>query len=192
MFQYGIRTSSGGITFDPEGILSTLGALATVLFGTLAGEALRTPRDRAQQGGILASAGTALWLLGLALRSAMPLNKQIYTPTFALWSTGLNLVVFAGLLWLIDIRRVRRGWTLPLIFGTNAILAFFLSQIITGLLIRWRTPAQRKAFYEVASSTLFSGWLPPRAASLAWAILIVLLNAALVYPLFRRRIFLRL
>ena len=125
MFQYGIRTPNGGVTFDPEGILSTLGALATVLFGALAGEEFGSRHTRAQRCGVLASAGSALWLLSLALRPFMPLNKQLYTPTFALWSTGLSLVVFAGLLWLIDLRGFRRGWTFLLIFGTNAIFAFF-------------------------------------------------------------------
>ena len=194
MFQYGIKTPGFGITFDPEGVLSTMGALATTLIGVLAGEALRNRDSRRRQCAALAAAGTALWLLSLLCSRSMPLNKQIYTPTFALWSAGLSLIAFAGLLYLIDIRGMRRGWTFALIFGTNAIFAFFLSQFITTtlLLVRARTATGQHGLYEALNEWIFAPWLPPRTASLAYALCIVLLNAALVYPLYRRRVFLRL
>ena len=194
MFQYGVRTPGFGITFDPEGVLSTLGALGTTLLGVLAGEELRSGGTRRRQCAVLATAGTALWLVSLALRPFMPLNKQIYTPSFALWSGGLSLLVFALLFYLIDIRSVRRGWTLALVFGTNAIFAFFLSQLITTLLLLTRvtTATGRHGLYEALNAWIFAPWLPSRTASLAYAVCIVLLNAALVYPLYRRRIFLRL
>ncbi len=194
LFQYGVKTPGFGITFDPEGVLSTLGALGTTLLGVLAGEELRSPGSRRRQGATLATAGTALWLLSLVLSRFMPLNKQIDTPTFALWSGGLSLVVFAGLFYLIDIRQLRRGWTLALILGTNAIFAFLLSQLLTDvlLLVRVSTATGRQALYEALNAWIFAPWLPPRTASLAYAVTLVLLNAALVYPLYRRRLFLRL
>ncbi len=194
MFQYGIRTPGFGITFDPEGVLSTLGALGTTLLGVLAGEELRSRGTRRRQCAVLAVAGTALWLLSLALRPWMPLNKQIYTPSFSLWSGGLSLLVFALLFYFIDLRSVRRGWTLALVFGTNAIFAFFLSQIITNLLllIHVSTGRGKLPLYEAFNAWIFAPWLPPRTASLAYAVSIVLCNAALVYPLYRRRLLLRL
>ena len=194
MFQYGIRTPGFGITFDPEGVLSTLGALGTTLLGVLAGEELRSRGTRRRQCAVLAVAGTALWLLSLALRPWMPLNKQIYTPSFSLWSGGLSLLVFALLFYLIELRSVRRGWTLALVFGTNAIFAFFLSQIITNLLLLVHVSTGRGnlPLYEALNAWIFAPWLPPRTASLAYAVSIVLCNAALVYPLYRRRLFLRL
>lgn len=194
MFQWGMKTPGFGITFDPEGILSTLGALGTTLCGVIAGEELRNTTSRLRQCATLATAGTALWLLSLGLRHWMPLNKQIYTPPFALWSAGLSLIAFAALLYLIDIRHARKGWTLPLIFGTNAIFAFFVSQFVTSLLQIWRVPAPSGGLplYMALNGWLFEPWLPPRVASLTFALCIVLLNAAIVYPLFRKRVFLRL
>lgn len=175
MFQWGIKTPGFGVTFDPEGILSTLGALGTTLFG------------------VIAILGAILWLVSLLLNRWMPLNKQIFTPSFALWSAGLSLIAFAALFWLIDILRFRRGWTLALILGTNAIFAFCLSQIITSLfnLISVKSEGDQP-LYMVLAAHLFATWLPPRPASLAWAVLIVLLNVALIYPLYRKRIFLRI
>ncbi len=194
MFQWGLKTPGYGITFDPEGLLSTLGALATVLVGVLAGEELRNGEDRPRQCIALASAGTLLWLASLGLRHWMPLNKQIYTPTFALWSAGLSLLAFAALFWIIDIRGLRRGWTLPLIFGTNAIFAFALSQFVTSMLqtMHFRTRAGLQDLHHILYEQMFAAWLPALPASLAYAVAIVLLNAAIVYPLYRRRVFLRL
>ena len=195
MFQWGIRTPGFGITFDPEGLLSTLGALATTLFGVLAGEELRHGRDRRSQCAALATGGTVLWLLSLAWNLTLPLNKQIYTPPFALWSAGLSLLAFAALLWFIDIRDHRRGWTFALIFGTNAILAFVLSQIVTRLLSVIHMPSANSAtqpLYMWLSEHLLASWLPARPASLAFAVSIVLLNMALLYPFYRRKLFLRL
>ncbi len=194
MFRYGLRTPGVGITFDPEGILSTLGALATTLLGVLAGEVLRHGRDRARGCATLAVAGTALWLLGLAWNLTLPLNKQIYMPSFALWSAGLALLAFAALLWWVDLLGNRRGWTFALIFGSNAIFAFVLSQVVTRLLtvMRVHTPGGSQGLYTWLSDLVFGPWLPPRAASLAYALSLVLFNGALVYPLYRRRLFLRL
>ena len=194
MFQWGMRTPGYGITFDPEGVLSTLGALGTTLVGVLAGEELRHGTNRRRQCAVLATAGTVLWLASLGLIHWMPLNKQIYTPTFALWSAGLSLLLLAALFWVIDIAQLRRGWTIFLIFGTNAIFAFLLSQIVTNLLSlwRWRTGGERLPLYMALNARLFEPWLPPRIASLSFAVCIVLLNAAMVYPLYRRRVFLKL
>jgi len=194
LWAYGL-TPGYGVTYDSEGILSTIPALVTVLFGVLAGEVLRDGEPRRRQAGTLASAGTVLWLAGLLLSHWLVLNKRIYTPTFALFSVGLSLLMLAGLFYLIDIRGARRGWTLLLIFGTNAILAFALSSVITSLLsaIHVIDAGKRTGLHSFLFEHMFAvGWLPPAWSSLLYAVAIVLLNAALIYPLYRRRIFLRI
>ena len=187
-------TPGYGVTYDSEGILSTTGALATVLFGVLAGELLQRDETRGRRCGQLAVFGTALWLAGLGLSPWLVQNKKILTSTFALSSSGLSLLALAGLFYVIDVRGWRRGWTLPLIFGTNAIFAFVLSGVVTTLLDLFsvRTAKGPEHWHHWLHEQLFATWLPPRPSSLAYAVAIVLLNAALVYPLYRRRIFLRL
>ncbi len=194
LWAYGL-TPGYGVTYDSEGLLSTLPAFATVLFGVLAGEVLRDGTNRQRQCGLLALAGLLLWLAGLGLSPWLVLNKRIYTPTFALFSDGLSLLLLAGLFYLIDIRNLRRGWTLPLIFGTNAIFAFVLSSVITGLLNA--VHVRDSGVFVSLQASLYrhvfaASWLPSKLSSLGYALAIVLLNAALVYPLFRRRIFLKL
>jgi len=193
---YRFATTPGikGPTYDPEGVLSTLPALTNVLFGLLAGEQLRSNRPRRAQCGILATMGTGLWIAGLTLSHWMPLNKKLWTGTFALFTSGLAILALAGLLYLIDIRKHRRGWTFPLIFGTNAILAYVLSDIVGWVfsLIYLPLGGQRINMHAWLMRAVFTPRLSPKNASLGYALLYVAIVALMVYPLYRRRIFLRL
>lgn len=193
MWPYGL-TPGYGVTFDPEGLLSTLPALATLLVGILAGEWIRTDNARGKKALLLALAGGCLVLVGLALSPLMPLNKKIWTSSFSLFSAGVALLVFSALYFLLDVKRWRRWSALSLVFGTNAILAFVLSGIITTLTDRIHVKTADGTLltlhhwlYQYA----FATWLRPIHASLAYAIAIVIVNLAVVYPLYRKRIFLR-
>jgi predicted acyltransferase len=192
LWAYGL-TPGRGVTYDPEGILSTIPALFTTLAGILAGDWLRTDKpDRTKAFG-LALPGIALILIGLALSPLLPLNKRILTPTFALFSTGVALTVFAAIYVLVDLYRLRRGLTPFLILGTNAILAFVLSSILTTLLaLNFIADGIRTSAHSWANDHLFAPWLTPNLASLAYACAIVALNTLLVYPLYRKRVFLKL
>ena len=188
LWPWGI-TPGLGVTFDPEGILSTLPALATLLLGTLAGELLRTTLPARRKALLLFVLGIALIVLGLALAPVMPLIKKLWTPSFALLSGGIALASFAALYTLIDLLQVRR-WTPPaLVFGTNAMLAFAVSGLLTTALNLLRIGPQN--VHAWANAQIFAAWLPPRPASLAYALTIVLLNLLLLLPLYRKRIFFR-
>jgi predicted acyltransferase len=177
-------------------MLSTLPAFATFLIGVLAGEWLATDRLRIQKFSWLATAGLALVCMGLALNPLLPLNKKIWTSTFAVFSGGVALVLFSVLYFVLDVKR-RRAWVAPaLVFGTNAIFAFALSSVITTLADRIHVgvgaSGSRVSLHQWGYQQLFATWLPPINASLAYAVMIVLLNLVLVYPLYRKRIFLRI
>jgi predicted acyltransferase len=194
LWPYG-TTPGHGVTFDPEGILSTLGALATLLIGVLAGQWLLSTASVPKKATVLAFAGACLVVLGLALSPVMPLTKKIWTPTFAILSAGVVLLVFCCLYALFDILRWRRWAALALIFGTNAILTFALSTIVTTLSDRIHVGAGTSApltLHQWGYHALFLPWLSPINASLAYALLIVGLNLALIYPFYRKQIFLKL
>jgi predicted acyltransferase len=89
MWPYGL-TPGYGVSFDPEGLLSTIPALATLLVGVLAGEWIRTSYSRSRKVAVLAGAGACLALAGFALSPLLPLNKKIWTSTFALFSSGVK------------------------------------------------------------------------------------------------------
>ena len=182
-----------GPTYDPEGLLSTMSALTNVLFGILAGEQLRSGAPRRRQCGVLATMGSVLWIAGLALSYWLPLNKKLWTSSFALFTSGISILCLAGFLYLVDIRGLRRGWSFLLVFGTNAILAYVLSDVLAWVFgrVRFQVGGRRLNLHALLFRDLFASWLPPKMASLGFALLFVLMVAGLVYPLYRRRIFLR-
>ena len=192
LWPYGL-TPGHGVTFDPEGLLSTLPAIATLLIGVLAGDWLQTNRTPQKKALVLAIAGGCLILTGLVLSPSMPLIKKIWTSTFAIYSGGVALLTFSVFYFILDIKRWTR-WSKPLlIFGTNAILAFALSNIITTLTDRIHiTTAGATLTIHQWLNQILAASLAPIHASLVYAVAVVLFNLALIYPLYRRRIFLRL
>lgn len=194
MWFYG-TTPGYGITFDPEGLLSTLPATANLLMGLLAGEVLRTKYSGTRKVVIFALVGLIFFLAGMVLNSLLPINKKIWTSTFVMLSSGFSLMAFALCYWVIDIRGWRR-WTAPLVvpglvFGTNAILAFALTNIITPLSDAIHLHAGMP-LHQWGYQAIFLPWLSPVHASLAYALLIVGLNMAIVAVFYRKKIFLRI
>ena len=189
-------TPGMGPTYDPEGLLSTLPALTNILFGILAGEILRSNPSRRRGSGWLAVLGTSLWLLGLVCSHWLPLNKKLWTSSFALFTSGLAILALAGLVYLIDVRRNRRGWNFLLVFGTNAILAYVLADLLGYFLDRVNFHvaglARPLSLHSLLFRDLFASWMSPKLASVSFSLLFVCMLAVLIYPLYRRRIFLRL
>ena len=163
-----------GIAFDPEGLLSTLGALATTLFGLLCGGLLRRGQARA-----LLLTGIAAALVGWWWSRWLPWNKQLWTPSFALWTGGLAAIALAVAHAWID-HLGRRPWGRA--FGLNAIGAYAGAWISTVLLAAtgWMAPLYARVFGPVGA------WAGPQAQSLAFAIAFVAAWAAIVWVLDRR------
>jgi predicted acyltransferase len=174
---------SGSKVYDPEGILSTLPAIATCLIGWLAGKLLvgAAPGRQALR---LALLGSPLALLGYAWGFAFPINKAIWTSSYVLFTAGLAACALAVCVLLCDARRPG-AWAWPFqTLGLNAITAFVGSGLLVKTLawLEWRKPV-----YEAA----FASWLPPHAASLAWALGHVVLWIAVLAVMRRLGIVLR-
>lgn len=191
MWAYGL-TPGYGVTYDPEGLLSTFPALTLLLAGILAGEWLRTQSSPVRKALAILAVGIVLLLAGRLLDPFLPINKRLWTTTFALFSIGFSMIAFSVCYWVVDIRRWR-WWTTPaLTLGTNAIFTFVLSTIITSLFDVIRVGSEQLTLHAWGYSHLFLSWLSPVRASLAYALAIVGLNLAIVSVLYRRRIFLRI
>ncbi|EMR0463797.1 acyltransferase family protein [Stenotrophomonas maltophilia] len=116
-----------GLGHDPEGLLSTLGALASTVLGLLAGGLLRNGRSAA-----LAGLGVATAVLGLLLAVVLPLNKQLWTPSYVLWTGGLAALA----LWLGHVLIDQKGWpALGRRFGVNAITAYLGASVMSVVLM---------------------------------------------------------
>lgn len=166
-----------GIAFDPEGLLSTLGALATALFGLLCGGLLR--RGRTLQ---LLLTGAAAALIAWGASTWLPFNKQLWTPSFVLWTGGLAALALAAAHEWIDVRG-HRAWGRA--FGLNAIGAYAGAWMCTVLLegFGWMAPLYASVFGPLGA------WVGPHGQSLAFAIAFVAVWAVIVAWLDRRRLY---
>jgi predicted acyltransferase len=172
-------------TWDPEGIVSTLPAIGTALLGVMAGHILRLPIPLPLRRNRLLIAGGFLIALGLIWNLKLPINKKLWTDSFATFMAGLDFVVLAAFVWFVDERGARR-WVEPLtITGMNAISVYLASEFLSEFL-------DATSLHRTIYSRFFEPIASPMKASLLWALSFVLLMYLLAWFLFKRRWFLRI
>lgn len=180
----GVHVYKATRVWDPEGILSTLPAIGTGLFGVLTGTWLRSGRPTSEKIAWLFTAGILTTLAAYVWDSFFPINKQLWTSSYAMLAAGLAMLGLATCYWLIDGQERRRGTGFFVAFGVNAITVFFLSGLIPrimNLIQVTRTDGtetnMRQWLYETFFVPCFSD---PRNASLAGALTFVLIWAAIL------------
>ncbi len=183
-------------TWDPEGLLSTLGAVGSVICGVLVGHWVRSGHGIGAKARGLFYAGATTLMAGWVWSHVFPINKSLWTSSYVLLSAGIACLVLSAIFWMVDIQGVR-GWTTPfLIFGTNAITAYWLSTLF-GIVLDWitftrATDGQEVVLKTYIYETFYASWLSPANASLAYAVSYVLVWLGLLSVLYRRRIFIRI
>jgi predicted acyltransferase len=179
--------------FDPEGILSTLPAIVTVLLGTLAGDWLRRPKTNVRKLTMMFAAGAVLAAAGLILHPFFPINKQLWTSTFVIFSAGMALLVFGVCFLLIEMWNLKKWATAFLIFGTNAITVFAGSTFMVKVLMMIKIADGDKIVNPMGY--IYAHFLSPLAGpylgSLIYPILLILLWLFIISPLYKRKIFIR-
>lgn len=182
-------------TWDPEGLLSTIPAISTTLLGLLTGHLLRSGKERMEIAGWMFVLGWAAILLGLVWNLAFPINKNIWTSSYVIFTAGAALQFLGVCYWLIDIKGWR-GWAFPgMVFGMNAIAVYVLSGILVDLMLLIRMPAAddtTTSLYSWIYNHLFVPWAGPLNGSLAFALTYILLLFGAMYLLYRRRIFIKI
>lgn len=180
-------------TWDPEGLTSTVPAIATALIGVIVGLWLRSPTAGSRKVTILAGSGVALFAAGLAWSLLFPINKSLWTSSYVLLSTGFAAALLAACVYIIDMRGIN-GWSQPfIVLGRNAIALFVVSGLIAKLLIM--IPAREDGTRTVLQSLIYDygfAWIrPPEIASLSYAVVFLAMMYGLCHFLYRRGIFLR-
>ncbi len=116
--------------WDPEGLLSSIPSIATVLTGVLTGYLLRSSREKSAKTNYMFVSGNILIAAGIIWDIWFPINKNLWTSSYVIYTAGLALDFLAICYWFIDVRGYKK-WTKPfLIFGMNAIAAYFLSEFL--------------------------------------------------------------
>lgn len=180
--------------FDPEGFLSTLPAIATTLLGNLTGFWLRSNKQQISKVQWLTITGIIALIIGWAWGLTFPINKNLWTSSFVLWTGGLALLLLALCYWLIEVKRLKK-WATPFeIFGLNAIAAYFLHifflkiQAMIHILRIDGSPGNLRIYL---SEHLF-GWASLQNASLMYAISYVLFWLLILGILYRKKIYIKI
>ena len=176
--------------WDPEGIVSTLPAIATTLFGILTGVFLRSPRPQAEKASWLFASSCLLVLCGTVMNIWMPINKNLWTSTFAVFMAGMSTGLFALFYWFIDVSGHKR-WAKPfVIYGMNALAAYVFSGVLDRLVelvkvgnVPLQTWVYRNVLLPVAT---------PKRASVLYALANVAVVFCFSYVLYRRKWLIRL
>lgn len=180
--------------FDPEGILSTFPALATVLLGTLVGDGLRQQTSRTKIFLGLLSAGSALSVLGLWWHPYFPINKQLWTSSFVLFTVGMAILSFSVCYGVVELAKFRK-WAFPfLVLGTNAILVFVGSGLLARVLglVQVQVGEQSLSVKVYIFRYLLEPWAGSLLGSLLFPILMLAFWLAILIPLYRKKIYIKI
>jgi predicted acyltransferase len=180
----------GSRTWDPEGLLSTLPAIGTMMLGTFAGRWIGQPRPLTDRLAAMFAIGALVMLAGLVWNWVFPINKSIWTSSYVLFTAGTGAVTLATCMWIIDVMGVRK-WTFPfVVYGMNPMLAFLGSGLLARLTSSvWTMDAgdgTRISAQGLFYKTVYASWLPPREASFAYALSFVAFWFVILWAAWKR------
>jgi predicted acyltransferase len=184
----------GGRPWDPEGLFSTLPAIATTLMGVVAGFWLRSQVPGGTKAAVMAAAGVAALAIGAFWDLFLPINKNLWTSSYAWFTGGWGAIGLAACYWAVDVKG-SRWWTKPfVVLGVNAIALFVLSGLVakTLTLVKVASPGGRKlSLYTFIYRTWFEPLAAPKDASLLFALAFLASLYLILWGMYRRRLFLK-
>ncbi len=179
-------------TWDPEGLLSTLPAVGTALLGIFTGEWLRSDASGAAKTRGLVVVGVAATAVGLTWDLVFPINKNLWTSSYVVFTAGTALTTLGLLFWLIDVRQNRGVWhEWMVVYGRNAILVFVASGMVTKAMARLQV-GEGTSVYGWIYDNAFRSWAGDYPGSLAFALTYVLFWLGIMWILHRRHIYLKI
>ena len=182
------------LTWDPEGLLSTVPAVGTVMLGNLAGRWLGERRPLTERLAGMSAAGALAMMLGLMWAWVFPINKSLWTSSYVLFTAGVAALTLATVMWIVDFNRVRRFTSPFVVYGVNPIVAFVGSAVMARCIysiVKVTYAGERISLQQGIYRTLFASWLSPENASLAFALAFVAFWYGVLLLLHRRGIILK-
>lgn len=184
-----------GLPFDPEGVLSTIPAVVTTLSGVFVGNMLRrhlSPREKAIQ---LIIWGLSGILLGNALNIMIPINKQLWTPSYVFLTSGWACLILSIFYWLMEIKNIK-SWAKPfIVFGSNSIIVFVASGILVTTILKIKihlNDGSITSLYNWIYKYLFVSWAGDLNGSLFFAITWILFWLGVLWVFYIKKIFIKI
>lgn len=180
--------------YDPEGLLSSVPAIGTALCGVLTGHWLRTQRTPFEKTAGMFVAGTTAVALGWVWNFWFPINKALWTSSYVIFTAGLALQFLALCYWLMDIHGYK-AWAKPfIVYGSNALAVYFLSGLMGDVSVSFTVTqpnGQNWTLKKVVYESVFAPLASPVNASLLFALTYVAFWLAMMWLLYRKRIFIK-
>ena len=183
-----------GIQFDPEGLLSTIPSIVTILIGFLVGTMIKTSNDHEDNVQRMAMLGSLLIIIGWTWGFILPINKQLWTSSYVLYTGGIAIILLAGMIWLVDIKKID-WWTKPfVVLGSNAIFLYALSSIWVKILLKISFELNGKMIsgYSYFYKTIFQPLAGNINGSLFFALFHVLIFLLILTWMYRKNIFIKI
>lgn len=181
---------------DPEGLLSDIPAIGTTLLGLLTGLWLTTQRALKTKAAGLLAACLGCLALGYLWSLWFPLNKNMWTSSYVLVAAGYSLALFTLAYWAIELQGWRKGWTWPwLVFGSNAIVAYMLSELFSSFLDVLAVPVgptRHEALPLFLFQHIFAHIPDPGWAAFAWSVTFTAVCFVPVWFLWRNKVFVKI
>ncbi|WP_186758224.1 acyltransferase family protein [Echinicola salinicaeni] len=178
-------------TWDPEGIYSTLPAIATGILGMLAGKLLLSASEGVKKANNLMFVGLVLTVLGLLWSLFFPLNKNLWTSSFVLVTAGVAFSFLGAFYFWVDVKGNLKGTKPWIIFGSNAIAVYVLADVLSLLFYEWPIIGQESISEQFMATAINLGIIP-ELASMIFAVFFVGINFIPAYILYQKRIFIKL
>jgi predicted acyltransferase len=189
-------------TWDPEGILSTIPAIANGIIGLLIGQLLNSSLAKKEKALKMFGIGLALVISGLIWNEFFPFNKSLWTSSFVLYTAGFATLFLTIFYYAIDIKGYK-NWTTPiLIWGVNPMIVFFLSGILPRVLSSIKVPnpayiignlndiPEQIGLQDYLNRFCIAPYFEePKIASLIWALLNILFWSIVLWYFYKKKLF---
>ena len=181
-----------GIPFDPEGLLSTLPAIVNVYIGYRAGRFIQKSGKGYETISKLMLTGALLIFLALWWNMIFPVNKKLWTSSFVLLTTGIDLLLISALIYIVEIKNWNRlNWTnFFVIFGKNPLFIYILSEILVTIFFMIPV-APGQSFFDWINNVFFQVIAPGAVGSFLFAICYMLLCWSFGWWLNKRKIYIK-
>ena len=185
-----------GLPFDPEGLLSSIPSVGTVLLGYFTGRLIDQSNSVFNAIKKILILGSILSLIGWFWGYLLPINKPLWTSSYVLYTGGLAMLLLALMLWIIDLKKIS-SWTKPFIhFGTNPLFIFVFSIVYVKILIYLVRISDSKGVLVNGYTTLYNEVFVPLAGNMNGSLLFAISHIIgfwfLTYILYRKKIFIKI
>ncbi|MBS1681620.1 MAG: DUF5009 domain-containing protein [Bacteroidetes bacterium] len=180
-------------TWDPEGILSTIPAVATGIIGMLVGQLFSKLEGQELRTAWLFFLGCVCLVSGWGWGLFFPINKALWTSSYVLYTAGIAIQFFACCYWLVDVLKFKKWATPFMYYGTNAMFVFVASGLLAKTMFKIKVGegAEETSLWSFLYKNVYASWLNPKDASLAFAVTLILFFLLILRQMYKRKIFVK-